>query len=337
MPYQEFIPKRFNPKHAALIEVADQITRNYAAQGFDLSLRQLYYQFVAHHGLANTEQSYNMLGTVISEARLAGRLDWNAIDDRGRTTDSNNHWRSPADILEACAAQFRYDTWADQPWHLEVMVEKDALAGVLRPVCAQLDIAFSANKGYASSSHLYRVGKRLKAKMRQGKKIAILYLGDHDPSGIDMGRDVRDRLALFSGAGFWCDDEYEMQENGIDKPGVVVADEWLDDFKIDRLALNMPQVRQYNPPPNPAKMSDSRAHGYVRQFGYESWELDALDPETLAALVTNSVESYRDDELYEAALDRQMAARNKLSAFAGTVRMDELSEGGPQEDDEDED
>ena len=308
---QEFIPKTFNTKHAALITTADRIMRNYAAQGYDLSLRQLYYQFVAHHALPNTEQNYKLLGGVISDARLAGLLDWDSLVDRGRNTIRNSHWGTPADIIDSAASSFRIDLWETQRYHVEVMVEKQALEGVLVPVCRRLDVPFTANKGYSSSSAMYEAGKRLEEKIDQGKNVVIVYLGDHDPSGIDMGRDVLDRLALFSGAGYWDEGEkaVEIRDDGV--------------FGVERIALNMDQIKRYNPPPNPAKMTDSRAEGYVSKFGYESWELDALDPETLANLVTSTVQGYIDDEAWEERVALMEKGRSDLRDMAKTYRENE--------------
>ena len=308
---QEFIPKTFNAKHAALITTADRIMRNYAAQGYDLSLRQLYYQFVAHHALPNTEQNYKLLGGVISDARLAGLLDWDSLVDRGRNTIRNSHWGTPADIIDSAASSFRIDLWETQRYHVEVMVEKQALEGVLVPVCRRLDVPFTANKGYSSSSAMYEAGKRLEEKIDQGKNVVIVYLGDHDPSGIDMGRDVLDRLALFSRAGYWDEGEkaVEIRDDGV--------------FGVERIALNMDQIKRYNPPPNPAKMTDSRAEGYVSKFGYESWELDALDPETLANLVTSTVQGYIDDEAWEERVALMEKGRSDLRDMAKTYRENE--------------
>jgi hypothetical protein len=183
------------------------------------------------------------------------------------------------------------DKWESQPWHVEVMVEKQALEGVLEPLCHRLDIRFSANKGYASSSFFYEIGKRLGDMIYAGKSVAILYLGDHDPSGIDMSRDVLDRLCMFAGA---CDGE----------------------IVVDRLALNMTQIEEYNPPPNPAKLTDSRASSYIRAFGRESWELDALSPEQLVEVVESAVAKYRDDDLWESALQREREHRGKIEKVA---------------------
>lgn len=310
MAREAFITKRFSQKHQALIDTADNIMRRYQSQGYDLSLRQLYYQFVAHHGFANTEQNYKLLGGVISDARLAGALDWDSLVDRGRTTITVSHWSDPASIVDAAARSYRIDLWEDQPFHVEVMVEKQALEGVLVPVCQRLDCPFTSNKGYSSSSAMYETGKRLEGKIDEGKRVVIIYLGDHDPSGIDMTRDVDDRLMLFSGVGYWSEDEKK----------VLRYDGMEDHFKVVRVALNMDQVRIYSPPPNPAKMTDSRASGYVQRFGRQSWELDALDPETLAQIVSDEVEQYIDFDLWESRKERLSAEREALAAMSRKYR-----------------
>ena len=123
--------------------------------------------------------------------RLAGLLDWNMIEDRGRETVLPAAWTSPAEIVRAAAKQFRVDRWKHQPCHVEVMVEKDALSGILEPVCNELHVRFTANKGYSSSSALYEAGKRIAyARFHENRQVHIFYLGDHDPSGIDMTRDI---------------------------------------------------------------------------------------------------------------------------------------------------
>lgn len=311
MSYEMFISKAFNSRHRDLIATADAIMRQYARQGYDLSLRQLYYQFVAHHDLPNTVQNYKLLGGVISDARLAGELDWVYLVDRGRDTIENPHWDDPADFLDSVSRQYRFDLWKDQRYHIEVMVEKQALEGVLEPVCRRLDVAFSSNKGYSSSSHLYQVGQRIKGKLDEDKKIVILYLGDHDPSGIDMSRDVEQRLMMFSGFGDWDSDDRNVKDN---------ESYDADAFQLVRVALNMPQIRQYNPPANPTKLDDPRAGSYLQRFGGECWELDALDPETLAGLVTDQVSNYTDDDLMTAQQIKWTDERNELIQMAASYR-----------------
>lgn len=183
---ETFIEKNFGSDALAMIRIINGIFTDYQAQGYDLSLRQLYYQLVSKNIVPNTERSYKAVGNIVSDARLAGMVDWDAITDRGRAMVENGHWKDPADIVEMSSREFRVDRWEDQPNYVEVMVEKQALEGVLVPVCGELDIPFTANKGYSSSSAMYEASKRFILRAENGKRLFVIYLGDHDPSGITI-------------------------------------------------------------------------------------------------------------------------------------------------------
>lgn len=122
-----------------------------------------------------------------------------------------------------------------------------------------------------------------------GKTPVIIHLGDHDPSGIDMTRDIAERLALFSG----------------------------HSVEVNRIALNKNQIEIYNPPPNPAKLTDSRANGYIQLHGYSSWELDALDPDVLSDLVEDAVLELRNDELWEEMVEEENKGKARLQEMIG--------------------
>ncbi|SCL32201.1 hypothetical protein GA0070616_4406 [Micromonospora nigra] len=287
------------------IRRAEAICSEYATQGFDLTLRQLYYQFVARDWIPNTVQSYKRIGSIINKARMAGLLDWSYIVDRTRSVAANSHWETPADIMRSAAHSFGIDKWADQPRRVEVWVEKEALAGIVGQIAAQLDVAYFSCRGYVSQSELWRAGRRLGRYLDGGQAITVLHLGDHDPSGIDMTRDIRDRLELFIGEdhGEWA----LHDEDALTEP------DGLPNLEVRRIALNFDQVRQYNPPPNPAKETDSRSGGYKAKFGSQSWELDALDPTTLAGLIRQHVEGIRDDERYAVQVAAERRHRELLT------------------------
>lgn len=291
---EAFRPVHFTASSLKVVQQANEILERYGAEGYDLSLRQLYYQFVSQNLLENSEQNYKRLGKIIAAARAAGMIDWDMIKDRGRETLRISSWGSPAEIIDSAAAAFRLDLWANQPAFVLCMVEKQALEGVLEPVCRELRISFSANKGYASASHLYEIGQELRRERSsdKGRSVHVVYLGDHDPSGMDMTRDVKERLEQYS--------------------RIPVS--------VHRIALNIDQIQQYKPPPNPAKTTDSRASGYVARFGRESWELDALSPTVLGNLVRTIVLDLRDEEQWEADLAQEQAMRADLSRMAREYR-----------------
>lgn len=289
MPRIQYERKRLRRSSLRTIEQANEIIEEYRAQGFALTLRQLYYQFVARALIPNTERSYKNLGSVVNSGRLAGLIDWNAIEDRTRWLRDLPHWESPASIVDACADQFRLDRWADQEFRPEVWIEKDALIGVIEGVCQELDVPYFACRGYVSQSEQWRAGQRHLAHLDAGQRPIVFHLGDHDPSGIDMTRDNRSRLVTFSHLG---------------------------DVQVRRLALNMDQVEEYDPPPNPAKMSDARALDYVSRFGASSWELDALEPSVIAELIRSNVEALIDLERWDEVERRERDGRARLRRVA---------------------
>ena len=235
MPRIAYIEKTFRPATLATIATANGIIEEYAAQGFDLTLRQLYYQMVARGHIENSERSYKNFGNVIDDGRLAGLIDWDRIVDRTRNLRGNGHFRNPGHIMQAAANSYQIDKWARQPNRVEVWVEKDALVGVIEVVCRRLDVPFFACRGYTSQSEMWGAGQRLARWRRQKQTPIILYLGDHDPSGIDMTRDVIDRLQLFAGG-----------------------------IAVDRLALNWGPGRDLQPAAEPGEVDRQSGRSLYR-------------------------------------------------------------------------
>jgi len=310
MPYISYRPKNFSRASLETIEDAERIIADYRAQGYRLTLRQLYYQFVSRDLIPNAVAEYNRLGRLVSDARLAGLIDWDAIEDRTRNLASLSHWSSPADIVDSVSRQFRVDRWATQPYRIEVWIEKEALAGVFERVCRELDVPFLCCRGYTSQSEMWAAAQRLIEYSDSGQECVILHFGDHDPSGIDMTRDIIDRLELFEA-----------------------------DVELDRLALNMDQVDEYSPPPNPAKTTDARFKTYLRTYGASSWELDALEPQVLADLVRSAVMELVDDEAWQESEDEIAEGRRLLSECADrwsdvSELLEDPTDGGPPADDD---
>ena len=283
MPKIEYIPKKFKEDKVVLINRVNEIIAEYEEQGYSLTLRQVYYQLVARDVIPNNERSYKNLGVLINDARLAGEIDWEAIVDRTRFLRKMSHWSDPMDILRAAANQFSVNRWEEMDTYCEVWVEKDALIDVVEQICKSYDVNCLSCRGYVSQSTMWESAQRLS---EIGKEITIFHLGDHDPSGKDMSRDMEDRLRLFGA-----------------------------DVRFERIALNFDQIETYNPPPNPTKLTDSRATGYISEFGYECWELDALEPRIITELIESKICSVMDKEIYEAAENREFAERRMMRDF----------------------
>jgi hypothetical protein len=286
--YEE--PAKIQEKTAEIIFEADRIITDFRGQGYDLTVRQLFYQFVGTQPLSkpfeNSEKNYKKLVTIVSNGRLWGMLDWDAVVNRTRSLDGNSHWENPRHLIQWASEGFAINKWEDQSLHVEVWVEKDALKGVVGRVCAELDLDHFSCRGYPSLTSMWEASQRLREQREKGKKNVILHLGDHDPSGLDMSRDIQDRLLTF---------------------GVPI--------ELRRIALNRDQVDALGLVPNPTKLTDSRAADYIRQHGHESWELDALDPSFISDLIRNEVASLRDDGLYSQRQDIEDQYRGELAVM----------------------
>lgn len=279
----------WNPSDKSLDTVAraNSICREYAAQGYDLTLRQLYYQFVARGWLANNQRNYKSLGTTVDKARRAGLMDWNFIVDRTRNLRGLFTYEDPVGIVQAMQDDYHVDLWEGQDTRVEVWVEKEALAGVVQRAAQSRGVNYFSCRGYVSQSEMHSAARRHARYERGGQDVVVIHLGDHDPSGIDMTRDMQERLELFGA-----------------------------NTTIRRIALNRDQIDRYNPPPNPAKLTDSRVGGYIARYGSSSWELDALNPDTLAALITDEIDSHMDRDLYEERVQYRDAGREELAKIA---------------------
>ena len=275
-------PHRFRDEALERIEECNAVIEQYQADGYRLTLRQLYYQLVSKNVIPNTPRSYKVLGNLVSDARLAGMMDWDAIEDRGRVPRAPSEFEDLQELAEAAVASYRLPRWAGQQNYVELWVEKDALSGVLWPVAKKHHITLMVNRGYSSQSAMREAALRFINNERDDEGV-LLYLGDHDPSGEDMVRDIADRLDMF-------------QAN----------------VRVEKIALTMDQVEEYEPPPNPAKMSDSRAESYVAQHGHESWEVDALPPNVLVELIEEKLVELIDQDLLDEVLEREERDKKNL-------------------------
>lgn len=290
-----YVPRSFQAASLETIGRANAILQELGDQGYTLTLRQLYYQMVARGMIENSDRQYDRLGSLVSDARLAGLISWTAIEDRTRSLMGLVTHHSPGQFLSGAVAGYRRDLWESQDWRPEVWVEKEALADVVGQVCNQLRVDFFACRGYVSQSEQWNAGRRLAGYISRGQRPIVFHLGDHDPSGIDMTRDNTDRLSMFAGV----------------------------PVQVVRLALNRDQVDRYQPPPNPAKVTDSRFADYQRLHGDQSWELDALSPRVIRDLIEGAVVRLRDPVRWEEALAEEAAEVQVLHDV-----VEELGPGG---------
>ena len=329
--YRKYKPQKLR---RGWIASAIAICEEYARAGYNLTVRQLYYQFVARDLLANTAKNYDRLKDTVDKARLGGFIDWNHIVDRTRRPRIIRTFDSPAEAVEDALTTYRRNLWANQKTYIEIWVEKEALAGVIEPIGDRWGITTFSCRGYSSQSAMWRAARRIEAQIKDGKQVVILHLGDHDPSGVHMTEDIRERMTMFlktdwaveeggpklvrleavkaemEAEGEYWDDEYEVRSDEI------IGTYWPDYLTVDRVALNMDQVEEYDPPPNPAKEEDSRFAVYQAEFGDESWELDALPPDVLDALLTDRIDALRDDVQWDADEAEQTEEKGLLQKLS---------------------
>lgn len=291
-----YINKNFAAASMAIVDQANFVIEEYAAQGYDLTLRQLYYQFVARGWIENSQRSYKRLGSIVNDARLAGLVSWDAIKDRTRHIRERGHWEHPSQVLIAARNSFYMDKWHGQANRVEVWIEKDALIGVIEPLCRELDVACFSCRGYVSQSEMWTAAQRLRRYEANGLNPVILHLGDHDPSGVDMSRDIGARLETFESRA-----------------------------EVQRIALTMPQVEEVDPPPNPAKITDTRAADYIDRYGRESWELDALEPSYLTKLIKSFVLPLRNEEQYQYVLEVEKAHIATIDSLIERIERDQVA------------
>jgi len=289
-----FIPKEFRRNSLELIDFMNELIGSYQSQGYTLTVRQLYYQLVARDIISNDLNSYKRTASVINDAKLAGLIDWDAIEDRTRDFIVRSRWSSVSSILDACVRSFHMNMWEAQEYQVYVIVEKEALVGVLERTCNAYDVPLLAARGYPSSSVLYDFAKSHITSNPHYKQHIIIHLGDHDPSGIDMTRDLTERLNLLCG-----------------RPV---------NLAVERIALNYSQIEELRPPKNPAKDTDSRFESYRKKFGSSSWELDALSPEYLNKLVKSKIEEFIDFSEWDFRKKEISSKKDQLQVISNGFR-----------------
>ena len=273
------------------LEQVGKIIEHYAAQGYRLTLRQLYYQLVSQAVIPNKKTEYAKLSKLLVNGRMAGEVDWDAIEDRLRIPKIPYWVRGITDALNDTISQYRLNRMEGQDNYIEVWCEKDALSNVLYRVTEKYHIKLMINRGYSSCTAMHDAFERFDVQVNPH----ILYLGDHDPSGLDMVKDIENRLDDFG----------------------------VEDLVVRHVAITREQIDEYQPPPNPAKVTDPRARDYIALHGDSSWEVDALNPETLHELLIKEIESLIDHDKYEMILEKEEEDKEKLREFAEGYREEE--------------
>jgi len=298
--YDDGSVRHWNTRKETVVAQIVQIVEYYESLGYKLTLRQLHYQFVSRNWIINHDTAYKKLGKILDDCRYAGLIDWSSIEDRGRVPKLPYWVHDIPDALSDAVSSYRLNRQKGQENHVEVWTEKDALSGIMSRSTSKYHVRLVVNKGYTSSSAIYAAYQRFLEVLDSGRSVTILYFGDHDPSGLDMIRDIRERLEF-------------MFENGNER----ISDA---SFQVVPIGLTMPQIKKYKLPPNPTKLTDSRSPGYVKQFGKICWEVDALNPEVLTQIVEANIESQIDLHEFQNMLTQEQLDISKLKKIINGLK-----------------
>ena len=275
-----------------------------------MTLRQLHYAIFSRNEIdyANDKASYVRLGRAISTARrahreweLAGKdgpvpqhgIDPNFMVDETRQPESVSLWRDAAAYVETVKNSYRRDNWQSQENHVELWSEKATVLGSIRPIAHKWGITTRVCHGYSSCGQEMDVGSLFEGIARE-KSIFVLYLGDHDPSGVQMQEDIHRRAEQASGV----------------------------DFTMMRLAVLPDDIKTFNLPPQKIKLTDTRAAGFKREFGADAptVELDALPVNELRLRIENAVKSLVDREIWNRQIAIQDIELNCIKDFAERMK-----------------
>jgi hypothetical protein len=259
------------PSYEEVVAEALEVFKQYDSA---LTLRQLYYRLVSKHLFPNTINSYKRLSRIMVRAREERDVPVNCLEDRSRRilgrgdtgyTSAQDFLRRRITGLKESYKEFRMPMWDVQPNYILVSLEKDALSRVVSEVANQYSVRTFPTRGYPSFTYVQRMASYMRTRLK-GKPTHVLYFGDFDPSGVDIERDLTERLAKYDAG----------------------------DFMVRRIALTREQIVDYSLPPMPVKRSDARSDGFMASYGDQAVELDALDPNTLKLLVARSIASHID-------------------------------------------
>ncbi len=254
-----------------------------------MTVRQCFYRLVSNRTLSNSRADYCKLSRVLTKARELGEVPFDWIVDRSRPTYSVNAFDELADGLRALRDQYRRDYWQDQPYHVEVWCEKDAVVGSIQPVTDKLGVAIHVCRGFTSTTRAHEIAERF---LRVAKPIYVFYLGDHDPSGREIEHDICRRAQG-------------------DPPSV-----W---FTLTRLAIHERDIGDFRLPPLRVKESDSRAARFKHLYGTGCVELDALPPEELRRRVASAIEQLIDRDVWQRALRVEAAEMESIASIVSRI------------------
>jgi hypothetical protein len=265
-------------KTQALIDEAASILD----AGWPMTVRQVYYQLVSRQVIENNRGRYQAVCDALVAARREGLIPWKWIEDRLRQPRHVAMWAGLADFAVDLMDAYRRDVWASQDGYLECWLEKDALSGIFADALHPYGVTLNVGRGYDGWASIRNAADRY----GDGAGVTVLYCGDFDPSGEDMVRSLRERLADLGS-----------------EPDIV------------KVALTYDDISRYQLPPDFTKASDTRSAAFVARFGDVAVELDALPADVLRQRLRTEVESRMDLAKLAEVRETETRERARLTAL----------------------
>jgi len=254
---------------ASYDEIVDAALDIFQQYDTAITLRQLYYRLVSRLLIPNTINSYKRLSRIMVKAREDGDVPINCLEDRSRRVlgrgdlgynSAEEYLKKKITTLQDSWKSFTMPMWDDQPKNVMISLEKDALSRLVSREANRFSVRTFPTRGYPSFSFVQEMSRYITNQLG-GKPTVVLYFGDFDPSGVDIERDLSERLERYGAKS----------------------------FTVQRIALTADQIKKYRLPPMPVKRSDARADSFLEEHGDKAVELDALDPNLLQTTVRKAV------------------------------------------------
>lgn len=259
----------------------------YAEAHGPVTVRQLYYVAEVHGvpGITKNDSDYDKVQRQVLQLRRNGRMPYSAIADATRWMRKPPTYDSVADALAETAALYRRNIWSEHLEHVEIWVEKDALAGVIYPVTAEYGVPLMVSRGFSSETFAFEAAQSYAA---DGRPVHVYHLGDFDRSGVAAAEDLRKKLTAFAG-----------------QAGVEVH--------FTRLAATLGQIRDWSLPTREPKRNSAADRRWPHDF---ACELDAIEPDRLRQLVRDAIRQHMPDDYLRAAQIAEASEREILQVFA---------------------
>jgi len=273
----------FSKHNGVLIKQINSMFEAYAGQGYQITLRQLYYYLISKHKMGNTAAKYKALAKLVEDACLSGDIDWNWLQ-ASRRMSRGFFYKKPLDILQTCTQKFRVDPWAPQSSRVEVWVNKDNLLDTVKKMCAEYSVPVMSCQNL-SIAEMHNCAKRIVNNRENYQGTNIIYLSDHDPDGYSTHHKITKTMRLF-------------------------CHTYATKFSFEKAAISPGTVNRYNLIPAPGVVQDAF---YKKEYGELTWELEALPPSALHKIILSAIEKYLDRDLFKQAQDKTLTGQKYLS------------------------